>query len=69
MENVTQMIHLKDVQRQCGISRSTVARLRKMPGFPAFKIGKRVVVDPVKLDEWIKKGGKVNENCGFPVDG
>ncbi len=58
MENVKQMIHLKDVQRKYGISRSTVARLRKMPGFPAFKIGKRVVVDPVKLDEWIKGRGE-----------
>ena len=62
MENVKQMIHLKDVQRKYGISRSTVARLRKMPGFPAFKIGKRVVVDPDDLDKWLKERGKTSEN-------
>ena len=59
MEVIKQMIHLKDVQQRYGISRSTVARLRKMPGFPAFKIGKRVVIDPVELDKWIKEGGKL----------
>lgn len=61
MENI-KMIHLKDIEQRYGISRSTVARLRKKPGFPAYKIGKRVVVDPDKLDKWLKEGGKVSEN-------
>lgn len=58
METIKQMIHLKDVQQRYGISRSTVARLRKQPGFPAYKVGKRVVVDPDELDKWIKEGGR-----------
>ena len=62
METIKQMIHLKDVQQRYGISRSTVARLRKMPGFPAYKIGKRVVVDPDDLDKWLKERGKASEN-------
>lgn len=59
---VKQWLSQKDIQQKFGISRSTVSRLCKQPGFPAYKIGKRVVVDPDELEKWVKEGGKVNEN-------
>lgn len=62
MESSKQWLHQKDIQQKFGISRSTVARLCKKPGFPAYRIGKRVVIDPDELEKWIKEGGKLNEN-------
>lgn len=69
METAKQALHPKDLQSLFGISRSTAYRLCQQPGFPAFRIGKRVVIDPDDLDKWKKEGGKVNEDCGFPVTG
>jgi excisionase family DNA binding protein len=54
-------LHPVDVQRKFGISRSTVYRLCKLPGFPAYKIGKRVVIDPDELEAWLKEGGKIGD--------
>lgn len=62
METARKALHPKDLQTMFGISRSTVYRLCKLPDFPSYKVGKRVVIDPDELDKWIKEGGKVNEN-------
>lgn len=55
-------LHPKDLESLFGISRSTAYRLCQQPGFPAFRIGKRVVIDPDDLEKWKKEGGKLSEN-------
>ena len=52
-------LHPKDLESLFGISRSTVYRLCQQPGFPAFRIGKRVVIDPDELEKWINERNKV----------
>ena len=62
MEPAKKALHPKDLESLFGISRSTAYRLCQQPGFPAFRIGKRVVIDPDDLEKWKKEWVKVSEN-------
>ena len=48
---------VKELQAALGVGRSTAYELVNSNGFPAFRIGKKILISAEGLDEWIKKGG------------
>lgn len=51
---------VKDLQDYLGIGRTTAYELVNSKGFPAFRIGKKILVNAEGLEEWIKKGGTIS---------
>ena len=51
------MLSVPQLAATLGISRSGAYTLARSEGFPALKIGSRIVVPKDKLQDWI------NENC------
>lgn len=52
---------VKELQAELGVGRSTAYELCNSKGFPAFRIGKKILVNTEKLMEWMEKGG-TNDN-------
>ena len=48
---------VSELQAELGIARTTAYELVNSKGFPAFRIGKKILVNAEKLREWIEKGG------------
>ena len=51
------MLSVPQLAVALGISRSSAYALARSEGFPALKIGSRIVIPKDKLQDWI------NENC------
>ncbi len=52
-----QYLDLKAVQRILPLSRAQLYYLTKTKALPAVMIGRRVLVDPIKLKVWLDTGG------------
>ena len=52
-----QYLDLRAVQRILPLSRAQLYYLTQTKALPAVKIGRRVLVDPVKLKAWLDAGG------------
>lgn len=52
-----------ELMKTLGIGRSTAYELIKFPGFPAARIGKRVVISESALREWINNGGTAHQGA------
>lgn len=55
MEKIT--LSVTELANALGIGRSRAYELVNTPGFPAAKIGKRIVIPVAALNEWLAKGG------------
>lgn len=49
---------VKQMAKALGISRNQAYELKDTPGFPAFRIGKRVLINREMLQDWL------NRQCG-----
>jgi len=51
---------IAELQEKTGLSRATVYRLSREPGFPAVRVGRRVVLDGDRLAVWLaeRQAGK-----------
>ena len=57
----SQRLSAPEAARYCGISPSTMAKLRVRGGSPIYaKIGRRVVYDTADLDAWISAHRRAN---------
>lgn len=57
---------VKEMQTVLGIGRVTAYELCNSEGFPSFRIGKKILIDSERLNEWIRNGGEVKHeyiNC------
>jgi len=50
-------LSVKDVMACTGLGRTTVYAMFQIPGFPAVRIGKRLIVSERALSEWLARGG------------
>ena len=46
---------IAELQQKTGLSRTTVYRLSREPGFPAVRVGRRVVLDGERLSVWLEE--------------
>ena len=46
---------IAELQEKTGLSRTTVYRLSREPGFPAVRVGRRVVLDGERLSVWLEE--------------
>lgn len=44
-----------ELQEKTGLSRTTVYRLSREPGFPAYYVGRRLIVDGERLSRWLEE--------------
>ena len=65
--DLTGVRSLAELQERTGLSRTTIYRLSREPGFPAVKIGRRVVVDGQRLTVWLEE--RQSAVRGVQVDG
>ncbi len=49
------VMSVKELQEALCVSRRFAYELTKQEGFPAFKIGKRVLIDRAGLERWMKE--------------
>ena len=59
-EEIPMMLSVLEMAAALGISRAGAYELARTEGFPALKIGTRIVIPKDKLKEWVDKnaGGK-----------
>lgn len=54
---------VKELQTELGIARTTAYELVNSKGFPSFRIGKKILVNVERLNEWMQNGGeRMNED-------
>jgi len=53
------LLSIPEVARFLGISQSTLYTLVSQQRVPFVKVGRRVLFDPVQLDQWIKHNTKM----------
>lgn len=58
-------LSVKEVIECAGLGRSTVYALFQAPGFPATRIGKRLIVSETALTEWLAEGGTQKNDNGL----
>lgn len=51
MERMT--YNMKEAAEVVGVSEVLTRRIAKMPGFPVFRVGKRVLIPKEELKQWI----------------
>ena len=51
MERLT--LNMKEAAEVVGVSEVLVRRIAKTPGFPVFRVGKRVLIPKEGLKQWI----------------
>lgn len=59
MEN--RFITVNELQKMLNIGRATAYELVNAPGFPSIRIGKKLLVDKERVEEWISEQIKENE--------
>lgn len=55
-------LNVEGVQRVLGVGRSTAYTLMRRADFPTTRLGRKMVVDSVALDEWAAQGGTVKRD-------
>lgn len=55
-------LNLSELQVALGIGRSKAFELTRQPGFPAVRIGRRILVPVDALDEWLAELVKSNDD-------
>ena len=50
-------LSVKEVMNCTGLGRTTVYAMFQIPGFPATRVGKRLIVSERALSEWLARGG------------
>jgi excisionase family DNA binding protein len=61
MEEVTRVcLSVSEVGRKLHVSRATAYTLCHAKGFPAIRIGRRLLVPVAALDVWLRKQTEVN---------
>lgn len=61
--NQKETLEVKDLPNIMSISIHKAYQLCSEPGFPAFRIGRKVLINRAKLNEWIDKQIENNCNC------
>lgn len=51
--DLTGVRSIAELMERTGLSRSTCYRLTREPGFPAVRIGNRLIIDADKLSVWL----------------
>lgn len=60
MQTEKTAISVEELAERLGIGRTLAYQLARQKGFPAMKIGKRIVIVVKELEEWLSKNiGKV----------
>ena len=59
---VKRTLTVKELQTALSVGRSTAYELVNSKGFPAFRIGKKILISAEGLEEWMKKGGTDNND-------
>ena len=54
-ENLPLMLSVSEMAAALGISRAGAYELARSEGFPALRIGNRIVIPKDKLQEWVDK--------------
>jgi excisionase family DNA binding protein len=47
-------VSIKQMQERLGVSQAMAYQLAHAKGFPALKIGKKILVEEAKVDAWLK---------------
>lgn len=55
MENEKLILTVPEAAKQLGICTSRMYELARMPSFPSFRLGKRIVISRDGLREWVKR--------------
>ena len=55
LENSCKTLNVKQLASYLGIGMNTAYQIVKMQGFPALKLGKRIIIPVDALEAWIKK--------------
>ena len=55
-------LNLSELQVALGIGRSKAFELTRQPGFPAVRIGRRILIPVDALDEWLAEQVKSNDD-------
>lgn len=56
MENrVASCISVPEMAKRLGVSRATAYRLAISEGFPAFRVGRRLLVNEKMLEKWVNE--------------
>ncbi len=58
MNNICKTLNVKQLADYLGIGMNTAYQLVKMQGFPALKLGKRIIIPIDSLEDWVKKETK-----------
>ncbi len=53
--NLSGVRSLTELMDKTGLSRSSVYRLSRQPGFPGYYVGRRLIVDGDRLSEWLEQ--------------
>lgn len=54
---------ITETAQALGVSRPTVYKLLHREGFPAFRIGSRVLISRAKLEEWVNAQSEGGETA------
>ena len=49
---------MKEAAEKLGVSMPVMSNLTFMKGFPAFRLGRRVLIDARGLEEWVREQAK-----------
>ena len=63
LEELPLMMNMTDVAAVLGISRAGAYKLAHDSHFPAFQIGKRIVVSREKFLDWLDRQGEEQKMC------
>ena len=55
-------LNLSELQVALGIGRSKAFELTRQPGFPAVRIGRRILIPVDSLNEWLAEQVKSNDD-------
>ena len=64
LEELPLMMNMTDVAAVLGISRAGAYKLAHSADFPAFQIGKRIVVSREKFVDWLNRQGE-EKKCAW----
>ena len=70
--DLTGVRSIAELQRKTGLGRTTIYRLSREPGFPAVRVGRRIVLDGERLAVWLAERQTrkdVNDCDGMGTDG
>lgn len=51
-------IGINEVAQLCGVCINTARRIVRMPGFPALRVGRRILIPSKAFEEWLSRSAK-----------